>query len=96
MNLLSWKCRGGGNSQTVRKLVTLVKSHSPVLCFLCETRQKEGRMRRIRGGLGLNGFASVDSNGMGGGFSLFWHESCTVDIIDKEDRYCRRSRYQGT
>lgn len=44
-------------------------------------------MRRIRRRLGLKGFAGVDCIGMRGGLSLYWQESCIVDIIDKEDRY---------
>lgn len=29
----------------------------------------------------------MDSKGLSGGSALFWHESCTVDILDKDDRY---------
>jgi hypothetical protein len=55
--------------------------------FLCETRQKAAKMRRIRARLGLQGFVGVDSNGLSGGLAFFWHESCVVDILDKDDRY---------
>lgn len=44
-------------------------------------------MRRIRGRIGLKGFEGVDSNGMSGGLALFWHESCVVEILGKEERY---------
>ena len=87
MNLLSWNCRGGGNTRTVRELATLCQSHSPTLVFLCETRQKADKLKRIRARLGLKGFCGVDSNGMSGGLALYWHESYDVQILDKKERY---------
>ena len=81
MNLLSWNCRGGGNSRTVRDLSALVQAHSPMLVFLCETRQSKVKMKRYRLRLGLKGFEAVDSNGNSGGLPLFWHESLTVHIL---------------
>ena len=44
-------------------------------------------MKRIRARLGLKGFEGVDSNGMSGGLALYWHESCVVEVVDKEERY---------
>ncbi|XBJ07688.1 hypothetical protein VPH35_013157 [Triticum aestivum] len=87
MNALSWNCRGGGNSRTVRDLATLVQSHSPNFVFLSETRQTVSRMRRLRRRLGLQGFEGVDSIGISGGLALYWHESCEVTILGKDDRY---------
>ena len=87
MNLLSWNCRGGGNSRTVREVATIYQSHSPTLVFLCETRQKADKLKRIRARLGLKGFCGVDSNGMSGGLALYWHESYDVQILDKKERY---------
>lgn len=29
----------------------------------------------------------MDSGGLSVGLALYWHESCTVDILDKDDRY---------
>ena len=87
MNVLSWNCRGGGNTRTVRELATIAQSHSPNIVFLCETRQKEGKMKRIRNRLGLKGFAGVDSDGLSGGLALYWHESFDVLVLDKEERY---------
>ena len=87
MNLLSWNCRGGGNTRTVREIATLCQSHSPNMVFLCETRQKADKMRRIRRWIGLKGFTGVDSNGLSGGLALCWHEAYEVEILDKEERY---------
>ena len=55
--------------------------------FLCVTRQKADKMRRIRGRLGLKGFIGVDCNGMSGGLALFRNDSYVVEILDKEERY---------
>ncbi|PNT63631.1 hypothetical protein BRADI_4g18961v3 [Brachypodium distachyon] len=75
MNCLSWNCRGGGNVATVRDLCALVRAHNPLIVFLCETRQKCDRMKRLCSRLGLKGFAGSDSDGFSGGLALFWHES---------------------
>lgn len=87
MNMLSWNCRGVGNSRTVRELATLVQSHSPKIVFLCETRQKEEKMKRLRSRIGLCGFCNVDSDGLSGGLALYWHEALHVEVKVKTDRY---------
>lgn len=86
MNLISWN-RQGGNSQTVREIATFARPHSPMFVFLCETRKKSEKMRRVRSRLSLKGFDGVDSDGTSGGLALFSHGSCVVDILDKDSRY---------
>ena len=44
-------------------------------------------MKKVRGRIGLKGFAGVDSNGMSGGLALYWHESYDVEILDKEEHF---------
>jgi hypothetical protein len=44
-------------------------------------------MRKLRGRLGLKGFAGVDSAGMSGGLALFWHESIHVEVKDENERF---------
>ena len=87
MNCLVWNCRGAGNPRTVRDLQALCRANSPRMVFLCETRQKASKMRKIRRRLGLQGYEGVDSNGMSGGLALYWHESCQVILLGKDDRY---------
>ena len=55
--------------------------------FLCETRQKEAKMKRLRGRFGLKGFCGVDSSGMSGGLAVYWHENCVVEVLGKDDRH---------
>ena len=86
MNLISWNCRGGGNTRTVREVVTFIRSHSPVLVFLCETRQSKERMKKHRSRFGLKGFDGVDRNGNSGGLALYWHESLMVNVVFSNQR----------
>jgi endonuclease/exonuclease/phosphatase family metal-dependent hydrolase len=44
-------------------------------------------MKRLRNRFGLRGFACVDAVGQSGGLALYWHESLTVDVKEKNDRY---------
>jgi hypothetical protein len=87
MNWCSLNCRGVGNSATVREVCVLQRAHRFQLIFLCETRQKGARVRRLRSRLGLRGFTSVDCTGMSGVLALFWHESYYVDIKEANDHF---------
>jgi hypothetical protein len=73
MSCISFNCRGAGNNPTVRELATISRVWCPRLFFLCETRQKINKMRRLRHRLGLKGFAGCSSDGLSGGLALFWH-----------------------
>lgn len=87
MNCLSWNCRGVGNKPTVRELGGLVKAAQAKIVFLCETMQAANKVRRLRGRLGLRGFAGVDSDGLSGGLALFWCDQMHVDVQTKNERY---------
>ena len=87
MNCLSWNCRGAGNSQTVRDLVSLLQAHSRSIVFLCETRQSKVKMKIYRSRLGLSGFEAVHSVGLSGGLALYWHESLDLDVKSMNERY---------
>ena len=57
------------------------------IIFLCETRQKSVKVRRLCSRLGLVGFEGVDSDGMSGGLALFWHEIVHVEIKEANSRF---------
>jgi hypothetical protein len=57
------------------------------IVFLCETRQKFEKVRRLRNRLGLKGCASVSCEGLSGGLALFWDESVYVEIKGMNERY---------
>ena len=87
MNCLSWNCRGAANKPTVHELVGLARTTKANLVFLCETRIKAEKVRRLRGRLGLRGFAGCDSNGLSGGLALFWSDQIFVDVQEVNERY---------
>jgi hypothetical protein len=78
---------GSGNKPIVRDLVALSKKAQAKLIFLCETRQKVEKIKRMRSRLGLRGFTGIVSNGMSGGFALFWVDSLAVDVQEVTERY---------
>lgn len=87
MNCLSLNCHGAGNAATIRDIDVLSKTHIPKIVFLCETRQKSDRMAKLKGRLGLTGFAGCDSDGMSGGLALFCHDSLQVEVRDANARF---------
>lgn len=80
MSLLSWNYRGFG-PRTVQELVRLVRTYSPKIVFISETRQQKDRVSNIRFRLGLNNSFVIDGVGKGGGLALFWDDSIKIDIL---------------
>ncbi|KAM0880049.1 hypothetical protein ACQ4PT_033835 [Festuca glaucescens] len=71
----------------VRELGDLTRATQANLVFLCETRQKVEKVRRLKGRLGLRGFEGVDSDGLNGGLALFWDDRLKVEVQAKCERY---------
>ncbi|PNT64024.1 hypothetical protein BRADI_4g23647v3 [Brachypodium distachyon] len=80
MCTLAWNCLGVGNRRTVQELLALARASHPKLVFLCETRQSEEDVKKLRWRLGLRGCEAVSSEGYSGGLALFWDESIQVQI----------------
>jgi hypothetical protein len=57
------------------------------MVFLCETRQKNEKIRKFQTRLGLKGFVGKDSDGLSGGLALYWNENLEVNVNDVTDRY---------
>jgi hypothetical protein len=87
MNALAWNYRGLGNPRTVHELCRFVKSHSPKLVFISDTRLSGSRVRNLRWSLGLRQCLLVDSIGLCGGLGLFWEESINVTLLSQGERY---------
>jgi len=87
MNCLSWNCRRLGRSRTVQDLVRLVRTHSPKLVFLSETRRSEDQVKNLRCRLGLRHCLTIKGEGKGGGLALFWDESLIVDLQSISERH---------
>jgi hypothetical protein len=87
MNCFGWNYRGAGGKPTSCELGELTRATKSRIVFLCETRQKAEKIRRLRGRLGLRGFAGVDSDGLSGGLALFWCDQLKVEVQSMCERY---------
>lgn len=80
MSLLSFNCRGLGNTAAVNNLRNLVRREAPSLIFLAETKLSCGEMMKVKAKLtGYDGLA-VDSCGRSGGVALLWRKEIMVDL----------------
>ena len=82
MKILGWNYRGICNSSTVRALRALVKSQSPQIVFLCETKANECRLKKIASLLGFSEHLTVVVQGKSGGMCLFWSSCIYVEVLE--------------
>lgn len=80
MNLLSWNCRGLGNSCAVRVLGDLIKTCKPDFLFLSETFSHANKIESLRIKYNFAQCFSVDCVGHSGGLAVFWkhHVNCEI------------------
>jgi hypothetical protein len=81
MSILSWNCRGLGQSRTVQELSRLVRQYCPKIVFISKTRQQNNRVSNLQFRIGLNKAFVVDGHGKGGGLVLFWDDSLKISIL---------------
>ncbi|KAK6160405.1 hypothetical protein DH2020_003786 [Rehmannia glutinosa] len=86
MSIIAWNCRGLGNPRTIQELRDFVRSKSPQLVFLCETKCKSPVIDKIKQSLNFHGF-SVDARGRSGGLALLWHKDIPVSLRNYLDRF---------
>ncbi|XP_062028816.1 uncharacterized protein LOC133744789 [Rosa rugosa] len=80
--ILSWNCRGLGRALTVQKLGELIRSHSPSVVFLCETKQSCFKVNNLRRHLKFNkGITFKPSRNSSGGLALWWRPEVKVEVI---------------
>ncbi|CAN0859472.1 hypothetical protein LINGRAHAP2_LOCUS7666 [Linum grandiflorum] len=70
MIVLSWNCRGLGQSRAVQVLGELIKTHRPGVVFLLETFVNKSRMEEIRVDIIFEGWFVVDAVGHSGGVCI--------------------------
>ncbi|KAG6649980.1 hypothetical protein CIPAW_06G011600 [Carya illinoinensis] len=80
MICLSWNCRGLGNPRTIHELLQLVKTKSPHLVFLLETKCSSEKMETIRVKSGFDNCFAVGNVGRSGGLALMWNSSIEVKV----------------
>jgi hypothetical protein len=87
MSILSWNCKGMGQSSTIHDLLRLVRQYCPKIVFLSKTRQQKNRVSNIRFRMGLNKSFVVDGHGKGGGLAMYWDASINISILSYVQHY---------
>ncbi|XP_062174673.1 uncharacterized protein LOC133879886 [Alnus glutinosa] len=87
MMLLSWNCRGLGNSRTIRTLTNLVRNKKPHFVFLMETKMMKHKMEFLRNKLGFDSLFAVDCKGRSGGLILLWNSDVQLEIHNYSRRH---------
>ncbi|XP_059436723.1 uncharacterized protein LOC132169761 [Corylus avellana] len=87
MSILSWNCRGLGNSRTVSELRRLVNDKKPTIVFLMETKLRADHLERVRIRLGYDYLFAVDWVGRSGGLALMWVADIGIEIQNYSRRH---------
>lgn len=97
MSILSWNCRGLGDSSAVPLLRDLIRSHRPDIVFLYETISTSQVMDSARHSIGFDNCLAVNRVGRSGGIVVLWMNTvnCTdtgysrhrVDLIVTKERF---------
>ena len=85
ISCLCWNIRGIGNSPSVRRLISLCKSHKVQIAAILEHMIDNLAMQRISCRLGLKNFTS--SNNSLSKVWLFWSDKITLDIVNCQDNF---------
>ncbi|KAM6574657.1 hypothetical protein CsatA_022984 [Cannabis sativa] len=80
MKILSWNCRGLGNSTTVRQLTALVRQHNPEVVILSEVRLPSTKFSRVCTRMKFEGSHYVPPIGRAGGLGLCWMKGVNCNI----------------
>uniref|UniRef100_A0A803PYN7 Reverse transcriptase domain-containing protein n=1 Tax=Cannabis sativa TaxID=3483 RepID=A0A803PYN7_CANSA len=85
MKILSWNCRGLGNSTTVQQLTALVRQHNPEMVILSEVRLLNNKFSRTCNKLKFVGWHYVPPIGSVGGLGLCWKKgvSCNIQFASR-------------
>ena len=81
MRIISWNCRGLGNTSTVRQGKQIALFWKPDFFFILETRLTKGRGRQIFSNWGFTGCFEVPRESLSGGLALGWTQDWDVSIL---------------
>lgn len=76
MNLLSWNCRGLGDSRTVSVLGDLLKARKPGFSYLSEKFSNANKIEFLRIKFSFAECFSIDCIGHSGGLAIFLEATC--------------------
>lgn len=86
MSILSWNCRGVGNTETVRRLTEMRKKYFPDFLFLTETKQQDTYMLGLQKDLCYDKMFTVAPIGLSGGLAVFWKDCYKVEVLSADKR----------
>lgn len=80
MSIIAWNARGLGDLQAFDKLRIMVRTFSPGLVFISETKLNGRKAGLVKARLGFDGGIHVDSIGRSGGLILLWRKEWEVSM----------------
>ncbi len=83
MRILSWNCRGLGNTSTIPQAKKIAQQWNPDFFFLLETRLKDGKGSRFLNNWGFEGHVEVPRIGLSRGLALGWHQEFQFQVLIK-------------
>lgn len=89
MLILSWNCQGMARPLTVQILRGLCITHRPSIVFLMETKNKSGKLDRVRRRLQFSHKCYVDPEGLSGGLALWWTDEVDIEVRLKSKHFFR-------
>ncbi|KAI3436988.1 Toprim domain-containing protein [Psidium guajava] len=87
MSIMAWNCQGLGTPLTVQALRATMAQEKPNLVFLCETKNQEMVVQRVRKRLKFQHQFIINPTGMSGGLALFWNEEAGVNIFTATENF---------
>lgn len=81
MRTISWNCQGLGPTLTEKALINLKAKVDPSIIFIMETKNKEGKVERVRKSLAFNNERRVEPDGKSGGLVLWWDDRVEISFL---------------
>jgi exonuclease III len=92
MKLLAWNCRGLSSASAIHNLMGKIRTHSPEILFLSETKSHSAVTIVILNSLGYFLLSHVFPNGFKGGLLLAWRHGvdleCFLSIVNTINAWC--------
>ncbi|CAN0847756.1 hypothetical protein LINGRAHAP2_LOCUS5149 [Linum grandiflorum] len=79
--IISWNCRGRGQSSIIHQLQELLYKHCPSIVLLIETKQHRNAMEKVRRKMKFSNAAYVDLIQLSGGLALWWTHDTNIVIL---------------
>ncbi|CAM8951540.1 unnamed protein product [Rhodiola kirilowii] len=80
MKIFCWNCRGLERPRTVRAQRESIRSLSPQVVCLLETKKMAKDLEGLKYRLGFQSVFGVNCRGRSGGIALLWKDSVVVEI----------------